>query len=162
MKTQRVSSLEARRLRTRFTPKSRIGQGLVSTAPWIDVVLVIVLFALLEKRLVLQPGVVVDLPRAPFTEGTQSGLIAVILSVGGGNGRGHEQVVFFDDERFLVGDEEQETNLKQTFRHSAGRHPEWPLVIQADASVPHGIVQKVIQLAGESGVTRVNVATQPF
>jgi biopolymer transport protein ExbD len=93
-------------LRTKYVPRSRIGQGLISVAPWVDVVLLIVFFLLVGSRVVLQPGVVVALPEGPFTEGTRPGLIAVVLSVGGEGGR-REEIVFFDDERFRMGDVRQ-------------------------------------------------------
>jgi len=160
---ERLRSLEARHLRTRFSPKSRIGQGIVSMAPWIDIILLVIVYLLLDSRIVLQPGIVVDTPAASFTEGTRSGRIAVILPVGGAEGGGKpEDVVFFDDERFLIHDERQHEGLKQAFRSSVERHPDRPLVIQADRSVPHGTVQEVVHMALDVGFTKVNVATKPF
>jgi len=160
MQTQRVSSLEARRLRTRFAPKSRIGQGLVSMAPWMDVVLIIILFSLLQSKLVLQPGVVVDLPSAPFTEGTRFGLVAVVLSVGAGEQEQRQNVVFFDDVRFLVGQDDEIAGLEEAFRVSRERHDDDVLIIQVDQHVPHGTVQRVVRVARDAGIARINVATR--
>ena len=164
MKTQRTSSLEASSLRTRFSPKSRIGQGLVSMAPWMDVVLLLILFILLDGRLVLQPGHVVELPRAPFTEGTRPGLVAVILPAGstGTGGGGREDMVFFDDERFMVRDAEQLQSLKQALVRGMQRRDEDVLVIQADRRVPHGTVQQIVQVAIEAGLRKVNIAAEPL
>ena len=160
MKTQRVSSLEARRLRTRFSPKSRIGQGLVSMAPWMDVVLLMLLFFLLQSKLVLQPGIVVELPSAPFTEGSRPGLVAVILSVGSGQRAERQDVVFFDDERFLVGQNDELDGLKNAFRGSLKQHADDVLILQIDQHVPHGTVQRVVRVARDAGIARVNVATR--
>ncbi len=95
-------------LRTRFNPRSRIGQGLVSVAPWVDVVLIVILFIAITFRSILQPGFVVQLPQASFEQGSQLGMIAFILSVGASDSK--KEIVFFDDERFIVGE-----SVKQVF-----------------------------------------------
>ena len=159
----RYSSLEAHGLRTRYSPKSRIGQGLVSAAPWINVLLLIVLFALIESRLALQPGVVVDLPRAPFHEGTPaSGPVAVILSVSGIQPGTRENVVFFDDERFLMSNARQMENLKKAMAERMRRQSDATLIIQSDRRVPHGSVVAIVNLAMDAGALRVNMATRPL
>lgn len=162
MKLHRTSSLEASSLRTRFSPKSRIGQGLVSMAPWMDVVLLLILFLLLEGRLVLQPGLVVELPAAPFTDGARPGLVAVIISAGSGSRGGREDMVFFDDERFVMGDSTQMQALKASLLRNMKRREEDVLTIQADRRVPHGTVQEVIQAALDAGARKVNIAADPL
>ena len=36
-----------------------------------------------------------------------------------------------------------------------------PLVIHADARVEHGTIMNLVNMAGEAGVSRVNVASKP-
>jgi len=149
-------------LRTRYSPRSRIGQGLLSICPWLDIVLLFLYFVLLDGRLVLQPGVVIDLPESPFTEGAQSGFVVVVLSVRGSAPGPDEDIVFFDDERFRVRQKEQVAALKQAFAARVKRHGDSILIIQADRGVPHGTVMDIMNMALEVGVKRANVATRPF
>ena len=155
----RYSSLEAHGLRTRYSPKSRIGQGLVSAAPWINVLLLIVLFALIESRLALQPGVVVDLPRAPFREGLRYGLTAVMIPVPRTNGL--ETLVFFDDDRYMIDTAERREKLAERISQRAALEPRREILLLADRRIPHGDVIAVVNLAREAGVSRVNVSIKP-
>jgi len=149
-------------LRTRYYPKSRIGQGLVSIAPWIDIVLLVAFFIHLESRLILQPGVVVELPKAPFRNGSRFGLTAVIMSVKGAQEGKSQEMVFFDDDRFLVDDEEQMQGLKEALASRAEEHPDDNLAIQSDHRVPHGTVVDIVNMALEVGIQKVNVGTRPL
>lgn len=148
-------------LRTRFIPRSRIGQGLVSMGPWIDIVLLIIFFLLLNSKLVLQPGTVVELPRARFRDGTHSGMVAVVLSVSGTSQRDGEDIVFFDDERFLFGNAEQKRNLQQAFAKRTRERPDTGLIIQADKNVAYGTVVDIMNMALDVGVEQVNLAVRP-
>lgn len=148
-------------LRTRFFPKSRIGHGLVSVAPWVDVVLLVVAFALLDGRLVLKQGIRVDLPVGPFEDGARYGLVAVVLAVEQMGVPEREEIVFFDDERFLVRDPGQMEQLKRAIGMRAAERLEKGLTIQADETVRHGTVVKLMNAALEMGVRKVNVATRP-
>jgi len=146
-------------LRTRFFPKNRIGQGLMSVAPWFDILLLLGLFVLIDSKFVLQPGVVVDLPRGPFIAGARPGLVAVIMSVGGQAGPG-EEIVFFDDERFLAGQDAQMKALEKAFAENIRRHPSAWLTIQADKSVSHGTIMRMLRMAQDVGVAEINVASR--
>jgi biopolymer transport protein ExbD len=158
---QRESAWSVHGLRTRYFPKSRIGHGLVSLAPWLNLVLLLFLFLMLDKRIVLQPGVVVDLPEAPFTQGTHIGLVAVILSVSAPDGSGRQELVFVDDERFLVSEQEQVESLRRALALRRRQHPDAALVLEADRAVPHGVVMRVLRIANEVGIRRINVAARP-
>jgi biopolymer transport protein ExbD len=158
---QRESAWSVHGLRTRYFPKSRIGHGLVSLAPWLNLVLLLFMFLMLDRRIVLQPGVVVELPEAPFTQGTHIGLVAVILSVNNPDGNGRQEIVFVDDERFLVGQPEQMEGLRRALASRRRQHPDAVLVLEADHAVPHGVVMRVVSMASEVGIRKVNVAARP-
>ncbi|MFN2165123.1 MAG: ExbD/TolR family protein [Anaerolineae bacterium] len=158
---ERESTWTVRGLRTRYRPRARIGHGLLSAAPWLDFALLVIMVAMLNGRAVLQPGVVVDLPRAPFRQGTRYGMVAVVLSVPQTGSQGRDAIVFFDDERFLMRDDTQMEKLKQTLERRARELGETYLVVQADRRVPHGSVMRLVSLADDAGLKRVNVATRP-
>lgn len=159
---QMVSVRTVSGLRTRYYPKSRIGQGMISMAPWVDIILLIIFFVIMDAKLVLQPGVIVELPTAPFTEGSHSGLIAVVLSVRGPEAGGRKEIVFFDDERFLVEDKEQMQGLKRAFAARVREHPDADLDVRADRRVSHGTVMAIMNMAREVGIKKVNVAERPL
>jgi biopolymer transport protein ExbD len=147
-------------LRTRYVPRSRIGQGFVGVAPWLDVVLIVLFFILLESKFTLQPGVVIDLPEAPFRDGLRSELIAVVLSVESRGQGNREEIVFFGDNRYLVKDADQMHKLRRAFLRGSRRHPDSGLIIEADKAVYHGTLVKLFNFAGEVGIKQVSIATR--
>ena len=159
---ERVGVLAASGLRTRFLPKSRLNRGLVGAGPWVDIVLLIIFFLLVDSKVVLQPGVRVSLPRAPFREGSPFGMTAVVLSVGGTESGPGREIVFFDDERFLVSDAEQMRGLRSAFSARSRKYKESNLIIQADKRVRHGTVVSIMNMALEAGVEQVTMAVEPF
>lgn len=149
-------------LRTRYFPKSRIGQGLIGVAPWINVALLLFGVLLLNSKLVLQPGVVINLPRGPFKEGTGFEMVAAILSVSGTSGGGRDEMIFFNDQRYRVKNADQMKSLKQAFAMRLREHHDASLIIQADQRVPHGTVVDVMNMALEVGIRQVNIAARSF
>lgn len=150
-------------LRTRYFPKSRIGQGLISMAPWVSMLLLMFCFMMVDRQLVLQPGVVINLPRAPFREGTglQSSLVAAVLSVPSSTGSGREELIFFDDKRYRVKNEQQMQNLRVALSAACHGHADAGLIIEADQRVLHGTVVSIMNMALVAGIRQVNVAARP-
>jgi biopolymer transport protein ExbD len=157
---ERAGVIGATGLRARFFPKSRVGRELIAMAPWLNIVLLVIFFLMVNSRVLLQPGVVVDLPRAPFREGSPFGMTAVVMTVGGSRTLPGREIVFFDDERFLVAQPEQMRGLRSAFSARARRHPESDLIIQADQRVRYGTVVEIMNMALEAGVARVNIAVR--
>jgi len=155
-----ISSFALSGLRTRYFPKFRVGQGLLSMAPWLNLGLLILFFLLIESRFLLQPGVVVRLPEAPFRGGLHPSLTAVILAVETGTPGVREEIVFFDDERFLMRDESQAERLRGVLVGKLLKRPDSSLVLQTDVNVRHGTVMRVLNMARESGVKEVDLATR--
>ena len=154
-----ISSQVLSGLRTRYAPRSRIGQGLISVAPWLNLVLLLVFFAMVESKTLLVPGAVVRLPKMPFRDGTPPGMTAVALSIGQPGGS-REEVIIFDDERFQVKSAEQMRRLRETLADRVRRHGDVPLVLLADERMNHGTVVKIMDMAREAGVREVNIAAR--
>lgn len=147
-------------LRTRYVPRVRLGGGLLTVAPWIDIVLLIVLFGLLDARLVIQPGVTIRMPEAEVSGGARPRLVAVVLAVGSRAAGTRREIVFFDDVRFLCGDEAQMRGLEEEFAERAAGHDNADLVVQADADIPHGTVMNIVSRALNAGFQRVSLAAR--
>ncbi len=146
--------------RTRYRPKRRAGKGLIDAAPWIDIVLLLCFFFLLNFPFVLQPGINVELPRGEFRSGAPYGQPVFILSQKSVGAGGSVEVVFFDDNRFLLSDAKQVDQLKKAFVAVAQSDPEICLVVGADRRVKHGTVAKVLNIMTEAGIGKMNLATQ--
>ena len=149
-------------LRTRYFPKSRIGQGLISVAPWINVALLLFGVLLLNSKVILQPGVVVNLPRGPFKEGVGFEMVAAVLSVPGTGGAGREEMIFFNDQRYRVKNAAQMQSLKQAFAMRLREHHDASLIIQADQRILHGTVVEIMNMALEVGIRQVDIAARSF
>lgn len=146
-------------LRTRFTPRARINHGLIVVAPWVSIVLLVLMFVLFQGRLVLRPGAVVHLPEAPFTAGTAGPvMVAVVVAVEPIGREEGGEAVFFDDVRYRVGHPEDMEGLKSALARRLGEHPAEALVVQADERVHHGTVMAVVNMASDVGIRTVNLA----
>ncbi|MBN2302723.1 MAG: biopolymer transporter ExbD [Lentisphaerae bacterium] len=148
-------------LRTRFFPKSRIGHGLISLAPWLNIAVLLFMFISLDGKFVTQhQGMVVELPEMPFRNGSRSGLIVVVLSVEKPGGIGREETVFFDDARYMVKSVEDMEKLKTAFIAGNKRHPDADLVVKADKNVQYGTIMLLCEMAQSVGIKNINLASR--
>ena len=97
MKYPHLRTSAAVALRTRFMPKNRIGHGLISAAPWLNILLLLVFFLLFHNRIVLQPGCVIDLPTSHAADGSHVGLAAVVRSVQDLRSGTRQEIIYFND-----------------------------------------------------------------
>jgi len=157
----KYSSWAGSSLRTRYFPRSRIGHGLISIAPWVNIVLLLFFFLLIDRKYVMEPGIVVELPKAPATQGSPFGMTAVVLSIRGMANGEREEIVFFDDVRYKLKQEEHQKRLQRAFSAKVKNGEESVLVIQADRNVSHGTVVDLMNMALDAGVDKVNIAVKP-
>jgi biopolymer transport protein ExbD len=146
-------------LRTRYTPRSRIGQGLIGMAPWLNLLLLLGFVAYLDAKVLLQPGVVVRLPEAPFAEGSPPGFPVVVLALAAPGG-GIEEAVIFEDERYQMANERQAARLQRRLGARARSRPEEPMILLADERIGHGTVMALVTMARQAGVKSVTVSTR--
>ena len=146
-------------LRMRFRPRNRIANTFLQVVPWINFVVVLALFFSLSGRLTLQPGLVFELPRAPFHEGMHYGLTVVMLRAQRPGGA--ETLVFFDDVRYQPGVPEQSEQLRAELALAARRPDGRQVLLLADRRVPHGDVMDLVNLVRAAGIRRVNVSAKP-
>jgi biopolymer transport protein ExbD len=148
-------------LRTRFTPRARISQGLIGVAPWVNILLLMLMFVLFQGRMVLRPGVVMHLPEVPFSAGTAGPvMVAVVVAVEPSGREVGGEAVFFDDVRYRVGNPEDMEDLKAALARRQSEHPAEALVLQADERVNHGTVMALINMASDVGIRTVNLASR--
>jgi biopolymer transport protein ExbD len=127
---------------------------LSTISPWLDFVLILFFFMSIESRIVLNPGVIVELPTTEFVEGVSGGMIAVISIFDSPEGR--VEVVFFDDEPYAV-DDARMSELKEDFKDFQLKHNDTALTIYADKSITHGTISRIVSMARDIGLERVNM-----
>jgi len=136
-------------------------RSLLSSIPWINALILVVMLLAVHGRMVISPGVVFDLPRAPLREGMNSGLTALMIQVARDTPGGEETLIFFDDDRYSAQDSDQMSVLAERLRSRLAVSTRRDLLLMADKRVPHGDVIRFVNVAREAGVQRVNVAEKP-
>ncbi len=147
-------------IRTRYRPDHRISRGMVTAAPWVDIVLLIIFFLLCSLPFVLQPGIAIELPATHIGEGHPFGHTMVVVIQDDPRSDQRHEIVFFDDRRFHV--ETQRDGLRAALRQAVARRPDLPLIIEADHQIQHGLLVDLYGLAAEIGIREINVASRPF
>ena len=136
--------MQFRTVRRRFKGRYRRAVGPIEVAALLNVVMLAGLFLFASSRFVLQPGVRVRLPEAPFQDGAPYGARVLTLS--------QEGLAFFNDERMAM------DGLGSALARSDGGTP---LLIEADEGTPCGVLIEVYSLAVQAGIREVVLATRP-
>ena len=136
-------------------------RSVLVSIPWINAVVLVVMLLSVHGQMVISPGVVFDLPRAPLREGLHQGLTALMIGVARDTPGGEETLIFFDDDRYSTQDEEQLARLSERLKSRVALDGRRELLLMADKRVPHGDVVRFVNVAREAGVLRVNVAEKP-
>ena len=139
--------MQFRSVRRRFKGRYRRAVGPVEVTALLNVVALLLMFQFASARFVLQPGVRVRLPEAPFTDGAPYGARVLTLAQGG--------LMFFNDERMTLAT--LGPALARSGRVAAGS----PLLIEADEGTSYGTLMDVYALAAEAGLREVVLATRP-
>ena len=147
-------------LRTCYAPAVQFGQGLITTAPWINLCLIVVFFLLLPMNFVLLPGIRVELPQGEALTGSPYGLSAVILTRPGERRGLKREVVFFNDQPFDAANPVDRAALARSLQDAAPTATDRTLTIIADRDVKHGTVTMLYTHALKSGFKFVNTATR--
>ena len=141
--------------------ENRLNNGLVTAAPWMNVVLLVGMYLYFLAPNVLQPGVAVQLPESPFSDGRHYGHNIAVLSLPMAGRSDREELFFFDDQRYLGRDPAGMDALRSALATAWAQKPNLPLVIEADRMVHHDTVVKLFDMAAEAGFREVNLATRP-
>ena len=139
--------MQFRSVRRRFRGRYRRAVGPIEVTALLNVVMLVGLFHFASARFVLQPGVRVRLPEAPFADGAPYGARVLTLAQGG--------LLFFNDERMTL------ATLGPALVRAGRADTEAPLLIEADEGTPYGTLMQVYALAAEAGLRDVVLATRP-
>lgn len=145
-------------LRTKYFPKSRINQGLISVGPWINIILLIIMFLMLNGRLVVQSAYTVDLPKSAAVSGVRPSLVAIIKHFEAAGDSQESERVFFNDDSFVIGNEKQMSLLHDRIRESRLNENDASLLLFADKDVSNETLASMFLLLREAGIESVSLA----
>ena len=121
----------------------------VAAAPWLTVILLLLMLFAVGGTFTSSKGVLFDLPEGMLDEGEATGLVALIMPTD------HETLVFFDDARYLLGDATSTKALGDHLAESVRRSGDKTLLVLADRRVAGGELMKFSGIARRGGVEKV-------
>jgi biopolymer transport protein ExbD len=132
----------------KFRSQCQVAKGPVDPAPMVDIVFLLLIFLVLSSPLVLQPGFgVIKLPESNVPAAASfQGLVVTVT---------RENLLFFNNQATTF------AALRQVLQTEAAKMRSQELIIKADRNVPHGTVIQLMNIALESGISAVNLATRP-
>ena len=120
----------------------------IEITPLVDMVFLLLIFFMLSTTFIVTPGIKVNLPQSSAEKVTQEKKeVRVFIT--------EDNKVFV--EKLLVDVRELEQRLLGVAQHD----PQALVIIKADAKALHGKVVEVMDIAKQSGLNRLAIATQP-
>jgi len=120
-----------------------------AAAPYITVLLLVLMLHLVGGTIASAKGFLFDLPAAGSADGAATELVALLLP------REHETLAFFDDSRYILGDESSFRSLGENIAARAEKSPSKTLLVLADRRVPGGDLMKLADVARRSGIAKI-------
>lgn len=128
--------------------RARKDDARIDITPLVDMVFLLLIFFMLSTTFIVTPGIKVNLPRSSAEKVTKE--------------KQEVQVVITEDNRILIdGVSVDAGELAQRFVGVGRKAPQTLVVIKADTRALHGTVVEVMDIAKESGLNRLAIATQP-
>jgi biopolymer transport protein ExbD len=123
----------------------------INVVPFIDILLVLLIFFMVSSRFTHNAELKLDLPTAEDPSGQQRQPDTVELAVS-------EDGDFSVNDRSLV-DNKPET-LRKALAEAAGDRTDIPLILSADAKAQHQAVVTAMDVAGQLGFSRLSITTR--
>jgi biopolymer transport protein ExbD len=123
--------------------KSRL---LLNITPLIDVLFILIIFFAVSSTFLEQPGIKLALPEAKKTELQKIEKAVLFIS--------SDQKLLFRNKEISI------ENLGPLLKDAMEQSLDQTLIVNADKSVPHGFVVRVMDIARQNGVIRLVIATE--
>ena len=121
----------------------------VAAAPAVSVGILVLLLHVVSGKLTAAEGVLFDLPSAASTDAVGEAPVALVMPVP------RETLVFFDDTRYLMGDDASVRALGDQLAQRFARASRKTLLVLADRRVASGELMRLAALAKANGVERI-------
>ena len=123
----------------------------INITPLTDIFLVLLIIFMVSSSVIVETasreGVKVNLPKGATKEldpGAKSLVVSILKS----------------GEIMVSGTAVKDSDLKNLFTSAVGKDPNTQIIIEADEGVAHGTVVRVMEVAKESGLVRLAIATR--
>ncbi len=123
--------------------KSRL---LLNVTPLIDVLFILIIFFAVSSTFLEQPGIKLALPEAKKTDLQKIEKAVLFIT--------SDQKLLFRNKEITL------ENLGPILKDAMEQSLDQTLIINADKTVPHGLVVKVMDIARQNGVLKLVVATE--
>ena len=122
----------------------------LASVPWITVLLLVLMFHVVGGTLSSSDGVLFDLPDSTgLRDGEAAELVALVMPMP------RETLVFFDDGRYVLGDEQSAAALGSHLEDRVAKIDRKTLLVLADRRVATGELMKLSGIARRSGLERI-------
>ena len=122
---------------------------LVVSAPYLTVMLLVLMLHVAGNALTVSKGVLFELPDGDGMSGESTEMVAIAMPLQ------HDTVVFFDDARYILGDTASERSLVGHLSDRVGKSRTKTLLLMADGRVPGARLMRFADLARKGGVGRL-------
>jgi biopolymer transport protein ExbD len=120
----------------------------IDITPLVDMVFLLLIFFMLSTTFIVTPGIKVNLPQSSAEKVTQE--------------KNEVEVVITEDNKVFVENMLLDRGeLEHRLAAVARRDPQTLVIIKADAKSLHGKVVEVMDIAKQSGLNRLAIATHP-
>ena len=127
---------------------------LAKAAPWLTVLLLLMMLHLIGGTMTAAEGVLFDLPESALTEGEATQLVALVMPMR------HQTLVFFDDARYTLDNGVSFAALGDHLADRAAKVEKKTLLILADRRVASWELMKIAAQARQSGLKRILFANR--
>ena len=121
----------------------------VAAVPFLTVMLLLLMLHFVSGTLTSAKGVLFDLPDAGLADGETTELVALVMPIS------HETLVFFDDSRYLLGDEASMRAFGENLSLRTEKSPTKTLLVLADRRVGGGELMRLASVARSNNVERL-------
>lgn len=129
----------------RFKGRMELEHGLkqIDIAPLIDIVFQLLIFFMLTSSFVMHSGIKVSLPKSLTSEALKFGNIEILITA--------QNAIYLNGRIITMRD------LKPLIKEAAGKNK--AILIKADSKASLGIVVEIWDMARDSGISQINIAT---
>lgn len=120
-----------------------------AAVPWITLGVLLLQMHLVSGAYTLSGGVLFDLPEGGVAEDASTSLVALAMP------SKSETLVFFDDARYMLGDDVSAESFCEQLAERSGRTDEKTLLVLADRRVAGGDLMRIAALARKAGVSKI-------
>lgn len=131
----------------KFSRRYEIFKGQINMAPLIDVVLLQLIYFMLTSSFIMQPGIKINLPSAVSTDIIKEKEVFISVSA--------EGIIFLEEKQVSLDE------LENFLKNLSSVNKNVIVVIKGDIRTPHGKIVTVMDIARNSGISKIAIATVP-